>query len=102
MKNKRYFLKKIVFYPVIFLVLLGAVRSAFSSLIDWAKHEEWRRKQLESLLEDVKRDGSAKYVILSFRNYDKNQDGVIDKNESQAIETELRQLKEADAKNKKA
>ena len=82
--------------------LLSVMQSASASLIDWAKHEEWRRKQLEAVLEEVKLNGKAKYVVLSFRNYDSDGDGYIDAAESKAVQTELQQAADLAAKNKKA
>ncbi|MBP9865892.1 MAG: hypothetical protein KBC91_05780 [Candidatus Omnitrophica bacterium] len=91
-------MKRFIFNPklaagviLVSLVFFAAAHEAKSALIDWAKHEEWRRKQLTALVTEVNLKGSAPYVIMSFSNYDTNKDGVIDRNEVEAIKTLLSQ-----------
>lgn len=76
---------------IVAVMLFAVEHDARSALIDWAKHEEWRRKQLEALVAEVKLKGSAPYVIMSFREYDTNNDGVIDRNEIEAVKNVLSQ-----------
>jgi len=66
-------------------LLLLRTPLAASSLIDWAKHEEWRRKQIQDILAEVKKSGFAHYTMLSLRDYDTNKDGKIDVAESKAL-----------------
>jgi len=92
-KMKRLFLtvKIAAVTAVTALFFFAAAHEAKAALVDWAKHEEWRRKQLEALMAEVKLKGSAPYVVMSFGNYDKNKDGLIDTNESEAIKAVLSQ-----------
>lgn len=76
---------------LLFLIILVSLYIAFSgdartSLIDWAKHDEWKRQQLQELVDAVHKDGSARYVLMSVRVYDKNRDGIIDDKEVVKIE----------------
>lgn len=71
--------------------LFFTAHQANSALIDWAKHEEWRRKQLEALVSEVRLKGSAPYIIMSFREYDTNNDGLIDRDEVEAVKDFLQQ-----------
>ena len=103
MRSKARFFKTFAFCLLAAAIFLAAQRVVFSSLIDWTKHEEWLRQQMQNLLDEVKKNGSAKYLILSFRDYDTNHDGAIDKTEAKALEAELDRLNAAAAaKNKKA
>lgn len=81
---------KLLRIAMLLLVAAAPAVCAYAALIDWAKHEEWKRKQMEAILADVKAKGSAQYVVMSFRDYDLNKDGFIDTNESKAIEQYLR------------
>ena len=83
------------------IMLFAAAHDAKSALIDWAKHEEWRRKQLEALVAEVKLKGFAPYVIMSFHDYDTNNDRLIDADESKAIEAVLSKPQTAATKPKK-
>ena len=60
-------------------------------MIDWEKHEEWKRKQLQALVDEVKLKWEVPYVIMSFRSYDTNADGVINRDEVEAIKDFLKQ-----------
>ena len=86
---------------VLALVLITATHEAGSALIDWTKHEEWRRKQLEAIVQEVKRKGSTPYVVMSFREYDLDKNGEIDERESEAIEAYLKKLAAAQPQKRK-
>ncbi len=95
------FFKLLAVYGVGLFVFLSAGRVVFSSLVDWSKHEEWRCQKMQELLDEVKKTGSAKYTVLSFRDFDANKDGSIDKSESKTVEEELQKSKAAELKTKK-
>ena len=91
--NKPFFSTKIaIVTAVVTITFFVAAQEARSALIDWAKHEEWRRKQLEALVSEVNLKGSAPYVIMSFRDYDTNGDSVIDRDEISAVKDVLNEL----------
>lgn len=81
--------RKFIFAAFAGGLVFFATMQAGAALIDWAKHEEWRRNQMEALLEEIKEKGSVRYAVMSFQNFDTNKDGAIDVSESQAIKDEL-------------
>ena len=68
---------------------------AAASLVDWSKHEEWRRQQIQEILDEVKKSGSAHYTMLSLRDYDTNKDGKFDVTESKQLSALLTSAKPA-------
>ncbi len=76
------------------LCLVPVAPLALSALVDWTRHEEWKKQQIESILEEVKRVGSVPYVMLSLRAYDDNKDGKIDLQESKKLESLVAPAKE--------
>jgi len=86
-----YFNSKIaVIAALLAITFFAAAHEANSALVDWEKHEEWRRKQLQALVDEVKLKWEVPYFIMSFRNYDTNADGVIDRDEVEAIKDFLK------------
>ena len=68
---------------------------AVSGLVDWTKHEEWRRQQIQEILDEVKKSGTCPYTMLSLRDYDTNKDGKFDVTESKQLSALLSAAKPA-------
>ena len=85
MERKISYIKILIGGLAAFVLCFAFGTQAFSSLINWEKHSEWRRKKLEETVEQVDHSGTTPILILFIRQYDTNGDGAIDANEVKAI-----------------
>ncbi len=78
-------MKKLVCIGIPILLIFVFLGHSFARLIDWEKHEQWKKKRLQAILDVVDEEGSSKYIGIVVGRYDENGDDIIDVKEAEVI-----------------